>query len=160
MIYCSSNKLRYGFHVYEAVTFISIWSNAEGHNDSVVVSCVCTNWAVCLKHGSSRVFDIYFQMVQEHLFDSQSRKELKKKWEKRVPHVVRYQHYIFDISFFMLRLWLRVNGCHTEVLGDCDHTEVISSCSSYMLGTRGSHRFPLCGCSISSICNLHLHLKH
>lgn len=37
---------------------------------------------------------------------------------------------------------------------------VISSCSTYMLATRGSDCFSLCGCSISNICILHPHLKH
>lgn len=50
-------------------------------------------------------------------------------------------------------------GCHTEVLSHCDHSAVISSCSTYMLGTHRSDCFSLCGCSISSICILHLHLK-
>lgn len=50
-------------------------------------------------------------------------------------------------------------GCHTEVLSDCDRS-VISSCSTYMSGDDGSDCFPLCGGSISSICILHLHLKH
>ena len=50
-------------------------------------------------------------------------------------------------------------GCHTEVLSDCDRS-VISSCSTYISGDDGSDCFPLCGGSISSICILHLHLKH
>lgn len=51
-------------------------------------------------------------------------------------------------------------GCHIVVLSDCDHSAVISSCGSYMLGTQGSDCFSPCGCSISGICILLLHLKH
>lgn len=62
------------------------------------------------------------------------------------------------ISLRCISDYPRRHGCHTEVLRNCDHSAVISSCSTYTLGTDGSDCF--C-CSIHiNICILHLHLKH